>query len=207
MLILKNSRLIKVPYTGADWVEQCLIKGAQENKQHPAIVLTDTYVPWNLAPGRGLFTFTFVRNPIIWYQEYWLTGVGQGWCSNGIDSDLRGSSFVNFIDNVINLRLGLATELFKQASNNWEIDFIGKYERLEKDLIEIIDRIDESLPIIKPVLPKPLIKMNPMKYDLKYTKEQLDTIIQSDLETIQKFNYTKDVENGYNRWTLNGVSS
>ena len=95
------------------------------------------------------FKFCFVREPLTWYESYWrfMQGIDWAWKDWGDEKDpyrwdpcafinnLGSPDFNVFMRNVNRKRPGFVTELF-----SWYVqpgvDFVGKSENLEADLIE-----------------------------------------------------------------------
>jgi len=101
------------------------------------------------------FKFCFVRHPWDWVQSYYRFakqegfpkwgGVGPNWRKFGNSNwhpceplyDLKHDTFNNFLHDLVTKRPGFVHELFSWYSGN-EVDFIGKQETLENDLISVL---------------------------------------------------------------------
>lgn len=190
MLILTESRFLPIPHTGSSWITQVLIESLKESKRDFATQPNKApFYPWVLAPGRGLYTFSFVRNPFTWYQAYWIFGREKGWDNLEVNAQLREATFSKFVDLMLEKSPGLATDIFKATTNNWDIEFIGTTETVQSDLHRLLFQINEGTPKVWPNPESLEIKVNDQKYDLSYTPDQKESILLADAETFEKFNH------------------
>lgn len=104
-------------------------------------------LPFNTEP----YMFCFVRNPLTWYESWfkymeqpsrrWLHWGDErsvyDWHPNSILNGLGCASFEEFVRNVNKKRPGYVTELYGWYTRP-QMDFVGKQERLEDDLIEVL---------------------------------------------------------------------
>jgi hypothetical protein len=131
---------IHVPKTGGSWVSRALQAADIEVQEefgptayHPLLSELDR---------RGRFTFAFVREPLSWYGSIWRFRNQHQFHKHPIHGGLPYDQFIDldfpdFVAQVAEHLPGFLSnhyELFVGPPEN-EIDFIGRYENLEGDLV------------------------------------------------------------------------
>lgn len=149
-MAIYTDRLIfyHIPKTGGSWVYDAL--------RSAGVVYRDTGgsfygLPAHAAPGsvppeiKGRFAFCFVRHPLDWYSSYWrfLRQSGAKFLINkriepSIDGDYDASvnrMIDRYPDGFVTWLYGLYTD---------QVDFIGRTESLEDDLIRALQLAGED---------------------------------------------------------------
>ena len=120
---------IHIPKTGGTSINKVL----QTDKNTEFLTSHDSI---RLLPIDDLFTFTFVRNPYTRFLSAWKHGVRK----NQYSSDLK--EFINTINLNDVWFLPQTYYVNEGKTSNKKVDFIGKYENLNKDFISVLNRIN-----------------------------------------------------------------
>ena len=159
---------IHVPKTGGNWVNAVFqMTGIQVQ---PESGQTPHHPPLSELDRRGRFTFAFVREPLSWYGSFWqfrnyhLLHKDPAHAGHPCDPFV-GLDFPDFIEKVVEHLPGFLSGHYAQFVGRigQEIDFIGRYENLEDDLVFALRTADQdfkeetvrSLPPINVTAPHP----------------------------------------------------
>jgi hypothetical protein len=145
MVITPNVRFLHVPKTGGTWVVGALRASgvAFEVVRRPAmtaVTLVEDHI--GLDESRDFadrFTIAFVRHPLTWWTSFWVYRQMTGWeDGHPIDSCTQNDDFNKFIDNVVKYLPGDLSRRFEAyvGPPSQQISFVGRYERLQDDLID-----------------------------------------------------------------------
>ncbi len=93
---------------------------------------------------------------------------------------------------MLNQSPGLATETFQQVTGDFNIDFIGKFEEIQHDLTVALKKARETPPTKWPEIDPSETVTILSGYDLSYRTDQENSILLSDAESYQEFQYDKD---------------
>jgi len=134
---------IHVPKTGGMWVTEVLQEaGVEVSEEFGA---TPEHPLLSELERRGRFTFAFVREPLSWYGSIWrfrnYFNLHKGPAEGQLPYDrFIGLDFPEFLENVATHVPGFLSkhyELFV-GPRDAEIDFVGRYERLEDDVVSAL---------------------------------------------------------------------
>lgn len=185
-----NDRLlfVHVPKTGGSWVSAALdAAGVEVEKigETPHSEIKDLDV-------RGRFTFAFVREPLSWYGSTWNyrrkhqpnDWRGRYW--QPIDEWIQNLEFHDFLEKLIEDRPALLSryyELYVGPPRD-PIDFIGRYENLQEDLILALELAEqgfdeEALRAVAPV--------NTSAPTPPCPEEIRDRLVQSEKDAYERF--------------------
>jgi hypothetical protein len=142
MATLTNSRIafIHVPKTGGIWANVAMRKaGIELQETENASEIRRGHFAWNEVPNT-LFRFGFVRHPVGWYRSYWShRNRHQDWGDEILDN-LARAPFPEFIEAVAAEAPGYLSRLYEFfLGPPGEIEFIGRYENLQHDLITALE--------------------------------------------------------------------
>jgi hypothetical protein len=134
---------IHVPKTGGMWVTEALQEAGVEVEEE--IGATPEHPLLSELERRGRFTFAFVREPLSWYASIWKfrnyfhlhKGPAEGQLPYDRFIEL---DFPEFIDSVAKQLPGFLSNHYEQfvGPRDQEIDFVGRYESLEDDVISAL---------------------------------------------------------------------
>jgi hypothetical protein len=130
-----------------------------------------------------LFKFAFVRNPLDWQVSmYFFMKEQKDHFQHDIINKLN---FNEYIDWRVNEDLELQKSFVVDENNNLIVDFIGKFENIQKDFNKVCDRLDirTSLPHINKSKHKP--------YYEYFDKKTSNMIIEAYEEDYNFFGYEK----------------
>jgi hypothetical protein len=144
-----NFLFIHVPKTGGMWVTEALQEAGVEvqeefgrTAEHPLLSELER---------RGRFTFAFVREPLSWYGSIWrfrnYFHLHKAPGNDQLPYDrFIGLDFPDFIDNVAEHLPGFLSNHYERfvGPREEEIDFIGRYERLEDDVVAALRAVDQD---------------------------------------------------------------
>lgn len=165
---LKNKAVfLHIPKTGGTWVTSVLKRLGLKQKYlpHKHLDLLHFLRPEYLKQIDGLaqdekpFIFTFVRDPLSWYESWfrytkqegykqWGKGCRLkdyskvGWHPFAIISDCVEKDFNQSIWNIYRKRPGFVTEMFSWYTEPDWVDYVGKQENLREDLAFVLDKMN-----------------------------------------------------------------
>lgn len=201
-LVLPHSVFFHIPKTGGSWV-RTVIKELKIPTREIGEGRTETHrshcFPSQVdkAELKNRFVFTFVRDPLTWYQSRWAYSMETGWNPEDM-FDLRCASndFLTFIQNCISHypKCGFVsrTYAFYTASPAHPFDFIGRQENLTEDLITALHMAGEEFDeeIVRSV---PRVNQTNALLDWKssaeYTEALKVKVQQVEREAIKRFGY------------------
>lgn len=188
MMILRQSRFLHVPKTGGTWCHEAIKKtchneviGFEGNKRH---------LDLDRAPGNGLFTFAFVRNPLDWWKSYWKHRMRHGWTDTHNLDKCRSDSFCHFMENILDTYPGHFSHMIRKfvGPPKNPIDFIGKFERLSADLSQAMAEAGESYDRDR-LIHIPPINVSPDGLTAEYSPQLLKDVERAEDEGIRRFAY------------------
>ena len=148
MASVYNDRMayIHVPKTGGTWLMQALVKSGVECKVvHEGGAIS--HVSWSKMPPRP-FRFGFVRYPPTWYRSYWtfVRNAPEGAADNDLDRTiLKSTEFSDFVETSFTNFPGFLSVMYEDfLGPPGAIEFIGRYENLQDDLIEALRLAGET---------------------------------------------------------------
>lgn len=143
-LVLKKGIFYHVPKTGGQWVRSFLKDNGmadfvyrEENKPRGVLNLTKEHISPLHANKSVVGTrpsFAFIRNPVTWYQSFWrYKESNKGWDEPYLE--YADNSFNGFMEKIMNITPGFLTRIYKEFDG---VDFLGKQENLENDIVSIL---------------------------------------------------------------------
>lgn len=217
-LLRSGAVFIHVPKCGGTWVTRVLkqmgVLRGQIGRKHSLPEHIDhiwTVHPlhylkhWAFQPGvsqrslRRAFKFTFVRNPLTWYESWWKFMAGdwhpwqeRTWHPQRLIDDCGDDDFNAFVGNVLTKRPGYVGEMYGWYTKRGI--FVGKFERLADDLISALQRAGENFsePVIRefPRQNKSQAKLGEPSWD----PALLRRVIEAEAPAIEKFGYWDHVD-------------
>ena len=145
MLILQKAVFLHVPKTGGTWVREAIRAAGVSFEE--LLVEGDQHADLSYCPRLDTFKFAFVRHPLSLYQSYWRFKVANQWDSlNPFDMDCAAPSFNRFVENVLAKHPRWCSRMFEDYVGvaDQEIEFIGRFERLEADLTRALTLVGET---------------------------------------------------------------
>lgn len=151
------------------------------------------------------YTFSFVRHPLTWYSSYWQMKMRRAqhwhfwqpkslWHPNWeIDPAMGSDDFSQWIRNVSS-RPNFLHDMYRHYTGRGtrdEVDFVGKQERLDDDLLRVFDTL--GIACDRQALEE-FGRVNVGRSEAKpeYTEELRDLILASEADTIRAYGYTDD---------------
>jgi hypothetical protein len=216
-IILTNSIFIHIPKCGGTWVKESLqnanlikVKTPGSTK-HASLVELRPKMPELLLSKKP---FTFVRNPVTWWQSRWSDPYhrkhyfmdpiphSEKWCPNikwfnaetMMRNDEQFEDFNKYMAWILEWRPAFYSEYFRFMTNVKKIA-IGKYENLAGDLIEILYRLGENFDaqLIKET--KIINESDPKLKDKRYyTYENLKKLIEVEKKTMEQYGYSTSMD-------------
>lgn len=188
-LLISRSQFLHVPKTGGNWISSVLRKQFPMAQSMPKIHTTR-----KSAPRPDLFTFSFVRHPLTWYQSYFSYKQRKGWQpENDWDKVVRRDLFTDFIEAAIAHTPAYYSKLLRRfvGKAGDEVDFIGRFESLTEDLIHALELAGEEFDadMIRHTPP-----VNQSHYDLHpavYPEDLARRVLDVEAEAVQRF-YSAD---------------
>ncbi len=197
MLVLPNSRFLHIPKTGGIWVFHAITRTGiplqrylnKNGSQHLNFAQCSGIAPFK-------FTFAFVRHPLGWWKSYWQYKMGVNWHvntfnHNRIDQECASDNFHTFIRNVIRKFPGHCSKVFKNFVGPEEspIDFIGKYENLNNDLVAALHCANEKFSEDDINATMPTNVSNKQKFPASYTPELESAVREAETYAMRRFGY------------------
>lgn len=186
MATLTNSRIafIHVPKTGGIWANVAMRKaGIQLQETQNDSNVRRGHFAWNEVPN-SLFRFGFVRHPMAWYRSYWShRNSHQDWGDEILDN-LARAPFPEFIEAVAEEAPGYLSSLYELfLGPPGEIEFIGRYENLQSDLITALERAGQPFDP-EAIRATPPTNVSAERPDMP---EVMDRIIEAEQPLIERF--------------------
>lgn len=135
---------------------------------------------------QGRLTFAFVRNPLTWLESNWRYKTEKGWRGNDFDVNVKADTFEQFLKNYLKYYAGLVSNQMLEYAEN--VDIIGKFEDLENDLIEILNKADEKFDEKKLRSCQPTNRSN-TELSTKCSDELKIKIYESEKKAFEKLGY------------------
>lgn len=206
--ILSKSKFIHIPKCGGTAIQSVLwrigcIKDDYQSFTQPQF----GHLYASQMPEDKRINFTFVRNPITWWQSwYWWNKLQP--LSRFNSQELKTKSFDEWIDQYGQFWLGMFTTHVKRyfgedenfPTNN-KVTLVGKSENLYVDLKNILNEIGETYDasamdmVIKNEILLPDSHTNIQKYDREsISLESKKIIYQTEKEIFDRFGYDIDTK-------------
>ena len=190
MLILKNSCFIHVPKTGGNWVRHALEAAQVEFEYYT--VNGNAHLGFRECPQPGRFKFAFVRHPLGLYRSFWQYKMTYGWDeASALDRACRSQEFGTFIVNITTHFPGAYGHALDDLIGPAEapIDFVGRYENLQEDLIRALTRAGESFNEAR-LREVPAVNVSDKaRFPAEYTPELIQRIEVSEQGVFRRFGY------------------
>jgi len=207
---------IHIPKTGGTWVieavKQAKLFKKRAKPKHPSLVEFRSMNP--KFDVNNLRFFTFVRNPVTWWQSRWsdpymrkqfvnderpekMPWVGNiRWLNyeSMITSQDQHDDFNTYVESILERRPGFGAEYFRFMTNVVKLE-VGKYERIVQDLIEILYRCGEEFDR-EDIINTP--KANESDLELKnrrrYKEKNLKKLIDAEKKMMEQYDYSTKIE-------------
>lgn len=191
MLIMPHACFIHVPKTGGWWVRNALLRAVPGAQNYNLAV--DGHIGWAECPYPLRFRFAFVRNPYTWYQSYWRYKMGRKWAQpNILDETCRANVFAEFVENAATRLPGIYTDWVDIAIGDpQEIDFVGRFETLQQDLVTALELADETYDLER-LLATPPVNAAPAHIDAPLTEQLCRLIYTTERSVFERFQYPRD---------------
>lgn len=155
-LQLPHSQFFHIPRTGGFFVRKALTEAGVATNE-----ICQTHSDYYHRPGSAYFKrgtilhmkptelfqqghkrFTIVRYPVGWLRSYFKHRVKYGWnMYEDIDLECKADTFEEFIDRYLKRVPGYYSHLVSQYD---KVDFVGRTENLNNDLVAILKACGES---------------------------------------------------------------
>ena len=179
-LILKKGIFYHIPKTGGVWVRTVLkymdlvVEEYSEDIPRDELNLTKEHIcprRANKEKVKGKKSFAFIRNPVTWYMSIWkYKESNKGWdTGDGTYKRFESGEFNVFMKKIMDIYPGFLTRMYKEFDG---VDYLGKQENLENDLVSILETIGEKVDydIVGKVQPLNTSFL-PCKYDRKILRK------------------------------------
>ena len=193
---------LHIPRTAGHWIEQAL----RLNRIPVRIVYTSNRVPTKLAPHKYFedkqavrelrFRWTFVRNPISWYESWWKFDAVE---SNPKDPwgptrflPKRRENFNDWIAECIETEPSFVTRMYEWyigPPGLREMDYIGGYEHLHRHLSTILEAIgiNVSPSQLKSIPPENSSAHNAERKAFEWDKDLKNLLARSEISCLNRF--------------------
>jgi hypothetical protein len=218
-LLRGGAVFVHIPKCGGSWVcnalaAQGILRARVGFKHSPPDQLASIlrHRPWHFIrcwlrhPGltpprlREAFKFTFVRNPVRWYESYWkfMAGAWHPWepgrwhPQRPIDT-CADDDFNRFVGNVLRERPGYVSEMYGWYTDRG-VDYIGRCERLCDDLIEALGRAGEQFDAAALRTFPRVNESSARRGQPVWNPDLLRRIVEVERPAIERFGYSREVE-------------
>jgi len=190
MLILPRSCFIHVPKTGGSWVKRAILASGLVARAYE--LDGDPHIGIAQCPCPEKFRFAFVRHPLDLYRSYWQYKMTCGWdVKNPLDMACRSLVFHGFVGNVLDRFPGVYSQALVDFVGEAEhpIEFIGRFENLEDDLVTALTLAGESFDEDAIRAESPYNVSDKRKHPAEYT-DQLEAMVrEAEAYAMNRFNY------------------
>jgi hypothetical protein len=149
----EKSIIYHIPKCGGIWVKEAVRRSGvyydhcrDVGRKHPFGLAREHAPPSRIKEEDkvGRFSFCFVRHPVDWYKSFWAYRAKTGWLDKKFLADkCWEDEFELFVLNMLDMYPdGFVTELYQFYL--WEMEFIGRQERLVDDLVKALMLADEE---------------------------------------------------------------
>ncbi|TQJ01071.1 Tfp pilus assembly protein PilF [Amycolatopsis cihanbeyliensis] len=139
--------------------------------------------------ARYRYIGAFVRNPIEWYRSYWAYRMEGGWRPRyPLDEHCQSDDFETFVRKAVSILPGALGNIYRSyvGPPGAEVDFIGRQERLEEDVLRFLrlvgEKVDESAL-------RAGTRINATGTRPDYPEELKELITVSEWDTMERFGY------------------
>ncbi|KKW39725.1 hypothetical protein A2454_01280 [Candidatus Peribacteria bacterium RIFOXYC2_FULL_55_14] len=208
-LLLPHSVFYHIPKTGGSWVRGAIQKAGIPTNE--VGVLGPVDMP--LIDSRGLFlhatpqavplqmfAFTFVRNPLSWYQSHWAYCTkNKRWNEhNPFERQCASDNFHQFLRNALTYFPGGVSNMYRgYLGEEYTLPggFVGRQERLVEDLILALRMAGETFDetSIRRTPPANLAaRLDDFQHRCLYTAELLWEMMQSEGHAMRSLGYDRE---------------
>lgn len=208
-LQLPHSVFYHIPKTGGSWVREAIQKAGIPTNE--VGVLGPVDMP--LSNFRGLFlhatpsavplqmfSFTFVRNPLSWYQSLWAYCMrSKRWDEdNDFQRECASDNFHQFLRNALARFPGIVSKMYRgYLGDEYELPggFVGRQERLSEDLVLALRMAGETFDeaSIRRTPPANIaVRSDDFHHRCLYTVELLRETIQSEGHAMRSLGYDRE---------------
>lgn len=162
-----NAVFLHVPKTGGHWIEAALARLNIDFVRAPHVGgVTNRHALLRHLTRKGAFCFTFVRNPLEWYESWWKFQAGRWevfepgvWHPQRVLESCADDDFGRFVQNCLRREPGYVTRLYEWYAGppgDTCVDFVGRHERLAPDLAHVLTRLgyDVSVAQLREIPPQ-----------------------------------------------------
>ena len=201
--ILNSSKFIHIPKCGGTAVQTALWRlGLIKDKSQVFTSPHHGHLFASQMPVDNRFNFTFVRNPISWYQSWYNWNMQQP-LSRFSGEELKTKSFDQWVDEYGQFWLGIYGTLIKRYFGEDEnfptsnkMQFVGKVENLYNDLGRALDAAGETYDanILRDLqsgaIQQNRLQTNRQAYDrTSISNSSIELIYKVELATFNRFHY------------------
>ena len=201
-LLLPHSLFLHIPRTGGTWVRAAIhAAGIQTNEVAQSLAQKDgmlgsiKHAFLRELDDRCLFTFTFVRHPLAFYQSYWAYKMRRGPEDfNAFDAHHMHNDFCTFACAVVRDYPGWLSDTYARyaGQDGKGVRFVGKLEQLADDLVAALrlarERFDETM--LRSVPPVNEASALPgFRERCRYTRELAEAVCESEKEAMTLYGY------------------
>lgn len=207
-LHLPHSVFFHIPKTGGSWVRQAIVSsGVPANEIAnftPHKQGRELFTMYHNTPDdvhtEGLFTFSFVRNPLAYYQSYWshvMRRKGLDVPKNPFNDQYMRSRFPDFVRAVCAGQPGWVSRIYARFNgiDGNRLSFVGRQESLVEDVVKALrlagEQFDEAA---LRATPKQNLSSKLSQWDCRctYTESLAMRIIETEAEAFSLYGYSTD---------------